>query len=153
MSYYIPVQFSQLNSSENGTPFVELNEEQGDRSVRVAVNGYDANRLAITSFKMLEISVTDLSSTIIKSLGAQLESVKIEFKGKKHIACYLIIKTERKSHQVIECRVGEGVFLSITDNAPLLVEEALFTQDEELFSLKNRIRKLQTDSLATFRIT
>ncbi len=152
MAYYTPVEFFQLATDSNNTPFAVLKELGGSREIKVAVSGYDANRLAISSFKVLDIPFSDISSTIIDVLGGTLLSVKLIPIKEGYINCSLEIKDISGVEKSVTCRPGEGVFLANSQGVPIFAEETLFKGGEIEFSLKKRVRELQTDQFATFRL-
>jgi bifunctional DNase/RNase len=153
MKKFIDVVFTSIKTQDMALPFMVL-ESAGDyRSLLVAINPYDANRLGLSTLNFLDFTPVDALSDVISSLGGELAFVTLENSGEDVVVCYLHVKTDR-GVQKIEVRPGEGVYTASVSHAPVRAEECLFTlhRKKKTVSLKERIQKKNTDELLTYRL-
>jgi bifunctional DNase/RNase len=152
MPFYTEVQFVQLTADNDGVPFALLKEVAGSRDIKIAINGYDANRLAISAFKILNIPMQDLSLSLIEKLGGEVKSIELTSQNPKFVSCSLTIIDSSQNEQKVNCRPGEGFFIAAEKELPIFVEENVFRGKQVEFSLKKRVRNNQTDQFATFKL-
>lgn len=139
----IEVVYNTLTIDRDHTPFMVLKELNGSRTLRIAVSGYDANRLAITGLKLLKIETHELSNAVIKALGATIERIDMKFQSKKMVVCYIVLHHGKQTTS-IEARPGEAIALAIANDTPIFAEEKLFFSQKDTISLKERLRAMST---------
>ncbi len=152
MATYIPVTFTTLTMDETNSPLMVLRDDKGARELRIAISGFDANRLAITSFQLVKASVIDLSNNLIEAFGGRLEQVRLEYKDRKYVICTLVIETPHGT-VTSEARSGDGVVLAMLNEVPIVADENLFFVNQKKPSVKKRVKAINTDQFGSFTLS
>ena len=130
-------------SADNTTPLMQLKEVGGSRSIHIAVSDYDANRLALHSFKLLKFRTDGVAESLIKTLGVKLVKVQFFLQSPQKVHCEVVV-AQGAQHHTLEVRPGEAVLLALKFQADILVEESLFYTHNDAISLRDRLRALST---------
>jgi uncharacterized protein len=117
--------------AEKNIPLIILKEAGGERTVVIPIFAQEANAIAIKSLNVSskKVITVDLVKNVMDSLDGTLDKVVIvddggEFSARLHIF-------SRAGINVIECGCGDGIALSMRCNAPILIDESMFSSDRD----------------------
>ncbi len=152
MERFLKVEFASMTSDKKGAPVMVLKNHDRQKELFIAVNGIDANRLAIASLSFLGSSINTLPTNLISALGGSIERVILSRKEEGLLVCHLHI-AQNGTVTKVECRPGEGVFVAQSTSADIIADESLFQHpDDKPKNLGQRIRELNTDDALSFHL-
>ncbi|ERP38950.1 DUF151 domain-containing protein [Chitinivibrio alkaliphilus] len=152
MKQLVDLRFTGIKSKELSHPVMVLESAFSQTQLYIAVNPFDANRLGLSILRFLNYSADNTLHRLMTALGGRLYMVTLE-QEKEVVACFLHVRTSYGVEK-IEARPGEGVYMALEEQVPLRGEESLFAlgKTQKKRSLAERIRRKQTEELATYHL-
>jgi len=147
---FIPVEYVSLQHDGSGSPVALLREVNGSRELRMAVGINDASQIAVLSFAPAQGLLGDLAQDIITALGATLSLLRVVPEKERVVKCQMFLEQNGRMVQ-LNPRPGEAIILAILNDAPISIDEKLFSIKQETISLKERIRSRSTTDFGTYR--
>lgn len=128
-------------------PLIILKENNGERTLPIAIGSAEASAIAIKSLDVPpERPLTiDLAKLIMEELHGSLKRVVIYDLNNQIFYAHLHIATHKSMH-IIDCRPSDAIAIALRCECDIFVEDRVFEKSETGHTLSERERLKQTIS-------